>query len=807
MLTRLQLVAVSAWLVAFGLPASLAHGPGNHRFVMSVAGPPNPADGGSTARATTPVVPAAGDVVWGRHEHRVAAGGTRSEPGVSSAVGPLTVDRIFASREFDGEPFGPARWLADGSGYATVERAPGGGQEIVRYEPATGRRDVLVTAAMLTPAGRTASLPIEDYAWSADGRLVLVFTDGQRVWRQNTRGDFWVLDRRAGTLTRLGRDAPPASLMFAKLSPDGTKAGYVHANDLYVEDLASGEVTRLTADGSRTLINGTFDWVYEEEFGCRDGWRWSPDGRAIAYWQLDSSGVKDFLLINNTDRLYPVVKPIPYPKPGETNSAARVGVVSAVGGATRWFDIHGDPRDQYLPRIEWVPDSSEVVVQRLNRLQNRLDLLAADAATGRVRTILTDRDDAWVEVIEDFRWLDGGRRLLWVSARDGWRHVYTSARNGQETVLVTPGDYDVVRVLGVDETEGWLYFSASPDQPTARFLYRARLDGRGKAERVTPIGEAGTHAYQVSTDARWAIRTHSRLDLPRAIDLVSLPDHRSVRWLSENAALRAAVAALPRRPVEYFRLDLGDGLVVDGWALKPSRMEPGRRYPLLVYVYGEPAGQTVADAWGGSRYLWHLMLAERGYIVVSVDNHGTPAPRGRAWRKCVYRQVGILASADQAAAVRAMGTWPDVDAGRVGVWGWSGGGSMTLNALFRYPELYHVGVSVAAVPDQHLYDSIYQERYMARPSDNPEGYVQGSPITFAHQLKGQLLVVHGTGDDNVHYQGFERLVNALVKANKPFTMMAYPNRSHGISEGENTTRHLYSLMTAFIEHHLVPGPR
>jgi len=718
----------------------------------------------------------------------------------------LTLDRIFAAREFAPESFGPARWIEGGAAYTTLERAAdGAGRDIVRYDTASARREIFVPAARLVSPGAKAPLHIADYAWSPDGWRLLVFTNTARVWRTNSRGDYWVLDRRTWQLRRLGGSAPSSTLMFAKFSPDGQRVGYVRGNNLFVEDLATGSIVQLTRDGSATTVNGTFDWVYEEELGLRDGWRWSPDGRTIAFWQLDSSGVREFTLINNTSGLYPVLTRFPYPKAGERNSAARIGVVDARGRTVRWLDIPGDPREQYLARMEWAPNSREVVVQRLNRLQNTLDVLSGDARSGRVRTVFTDRDEAWVDVTDDFRWLEDGRRFLWVSERDGWRHVYAVDGVTGTAQLLTPGNFDVIQVEEVDQAGGWIYFIASPDNPTQRYLYRTRLDGKGLMERLTPAGEPGTHAYQVSPDGRWAIRTRSRIDDPPTTDLVRLPEHESVRVLAGNAALKAKVAALARVSTEFFRVDIGGGTMLDGWCIKPPAMVPGGRYPLFVYVYGEPAAQTVVDRWGGATHLWHLMLAQRGYVVVSLDNRGTPAPRGRAWRKSIYRQIGILASEDQAAAVRRIIEWPFIDPDRVGVWGWSGGGQMTLNAMFRHPDLYKTGMAVAFVSDQRLYDTIYQERFMARPQDNPEGYRLGSPITFAGQLRGNLLIVHGTGDDNVHYQSCEMLINELVKAGKRFTMMAYPSRSHGISEGENTTVHLYDLLTSYLEKNLPPG--
>ncbi len=563
----------------------------------------------------------------------------------------------------------------------------------------------------------------------------------------------------------------------------------------------------MTLDGSQTVINGTFDWVYEEEFSLRDGFRWSPDGTSIAYWQIDTEGVRKFHLLNNTAGLYPRLKTFAYPKTGETNSACRVGVVDAAGGETRWMAIPGDPRNHYLARMEWTEDSDALVVQQLNRLQNTNLVMLADARTGETQTLMTERDEAWVDVHDEFGWLDEGKAFTWLSERDGWRKLYVVPRSGKKAQQVTRGDFDVTGVAGIDKEKRWAYYLASPDNAGQRYLYRSGLDGRG-LKRITPAGQPGTHSYQLSPDARWAIHGYSTFDTPPTTELIRLPSHETVRTLAENEKLRKTVDALSRGDVEFFRLDIGDGVLLDGYCMKPPDFDPAKQYPLLFHVYGEPAGQTVTDRWGGSRYLWHLLLTQQGYLVMSIDNRGTKAPRGRDWRKSVYRQVGILASQDQAAAVRALlEERPYIDPERIGIWGWSGGGSMSLNMIFRHPELYTMVMSVAPVPNQRYYDTIYQERYMGLPSDNVDGYREGSPITYAHRLEGDLLIVHGTGDDNVHYQGTEALINELVALNKPFTMMAYPNRSHGIGEGANTTRHLYALLTRYLEEHLPAGPR
>lgn len=723
----------------------------------------------------------------------------------------LTLDRLYGSTEFVSQTLGPVRWLDDGAGYTRLE--PSGtvkdGRDIVRYDAETGRREVLVAAERFVPSGSSTPLAIDNYAWSPGGKLLLIFTNTQRVWRQNTRGDYWILSLGSGKLTKLGGEAKPSTLMFAKFSPDGTRVGYVRENNIYVESLADNRITKLTNDGSRTIINGTFDWVYEEELDLRDGWRWSPDGNHIAYWQLDAAGVRDFYLINNTDSLYPAIIPVQYPKAGEQNSAARVGILSAQGGATRWLDVPGDPRNHYIARMDWAANSDEVALQQLNRLQNTNLVMLGDRRTGRVRTILTERDDAWVDVdSDDINWLDGGKRFLWVSERDGWRHAYTVSRVGTSIKLITPGAFDLTSVESVDEAGGWLYYRASPENATQRYLYRAALDGSGKQERLSPANQPGTHSYNIAPRAGCAFHSYSAFGKPPRTELVRLPGHASLRPVVDNAAVIEKVSKLRSGSREFFRVDVGGGIQLDGWMIKPPGFDPSKRYPVLFHVYGEPAGQTVLDAWGSNNYLWHLMLSQQGYIVVSVDNRGTPSPRGRAWRKIVYRQIGVLASQEQAAAAKAIiDRWKFVDATRIGIWGWSGGGSMTLNMMFRHPEIYKTGMSVAPVANQRYYDTIYQERYMGLPQQNAEDYKLGSPITFADKLRGNLLLVHGTGDDNVHYQNTEALINALVTANKPFTLMSYPNRTHSISEGANTTRHLFELLTRYLRENLPAGPR
>ncbi|MFC2157353.1 S9 family peptidase [Acidobacteriota bacterium] len=720
----------------------------------------------------------------------------------------LTVERIYDSSDFSAGRFGPARWLEDGSGYTTLESSEKveGGRDIVLYDPESGEGQILIPTEQLIPDGEERPLRISDYIWSDDSQKMLIFTNTKRVWRRNTRGDYWVLNRGTGELKKMGARFESSTLMFAKFSPDGTRVAYVMKNNIYVEDINGGRIIPVTRDGSETIINGTSDWVYEEEFGVRDGFRWSPDGRQIAYWQLDSSGIPEFHMINNTDSLYPKITTFKHPKVGQTNSACKVGVVSAAGGRTQWFDFP-DSRNNYIARLEWAANSDEIVFQRLNRLQNTNWLYLGNIHTGEMTNIFTDKDEAWVEVVDDFLWMDDGKYFTWVSERDGWNHAYLISRDGKEITCLTPGEYDVINIQKIDLAGGWMYFIASPDNPTQSYLHRVPLDGSGKLERLTPQDQPGSHGYQISQDAKWAFHTYSSFGISQIRTLVGLPGHEDVRTLVDNTELQAKVDALRKSPVEFFKVDIGEGIELDAWCMKPPDFDASKKYPLFFYIYGEPASSTVRDSWGGSTYLWHLMLTQKGYVVMSVDPRGTRMPKGREWRKSIYRQIGILASQDHAAACRKiLADRPYIDPARIGIWGWSGGGQMSLNMLFRYPDLYNTALAIAFVSDQLLYDTIYQERYMGLPDDNAEGYRLGSPITFTSQLEGNLFIAHGTGDDNVHYQSFERLVNELIKNNKHFTMMSYPNRSHGIREGENTTLHLRTLLTRYLMENMPPGP-
>lgn len=706
---------------------------------------------------------------------------------------------------------GAMEWAKDGNGYYLVEAG-----EIVHYTLPANSKTVLISKSQLTPPGQQA-LQVSKFIFSEDKKKLLIFTNTQKVWRLRTRGDYWLYNFSDNSLKKLGASRPEASLMFAKFSPDGTKVAYASEYNLYVEDLATGEIKALTRDGNRKFINGTFDWVYEEEFFCRDGFRWSPDSKQIAYWQIDARGTKDYLMINNTDSIYSFAVPVEYPVAGEPPSPFKIGVVDINKAQTKWMDIPSDPVwRSYVPRLEWAGNNKELIVQHLNRKQNQSDLLLCDVTTGSSQVIYTEKDSAWIDILplwdDDYiwggwDWINGGKEFIWASEKDGWRHLYRISRDGKKETLITKGNYDVMDIACIDEAGGYVYFMASPENATQKYLYRTKLDGKGVAERISPASQPGTHEYSVSPRARYAWHSFSNYYTPFANELVSLPDHKAVGGASAvEEALKKADKS--KSNITFFKVTTSEGVEMDAWMVKPENFDSAKKYPVVFYVYTEPWGQNVKDQYGvAHNFLYQGDMARDGYIYISIDNRGTPVPKGRAWRKSVYRKIGIVNIRDQALAAKEILKWKFIDTSRVGVWGWSGGGSATLNLMFRYPEIYKTGISIAAVGNQLTYDNIYQERYMGLPQENREDFVKGSPITYASGLKGNLLYIHGTGDDNVHFNNSEMLVNELIKHGKQFQYMAYPNRSHSISEGEGTFRHLSTLYTQYLKTHCPPGPR
>jgi len=721
--------------------------------------------------------------------------------GTLSAQPELTLEDIYTKGTFRGRGAAIPTWMEDGVSYSAMT-----GEGLVRISAATGGSTVLVPMSAFTPEGSDEPLRVESCTWSADKSKLVIYTNSRRVWRRNTRGDYWIVDIASGCIKQMGIGLDPSRMMFGKLSDAGDKFAYVYYNDIYVEDVATGSRRRLTFDGSDSIINGTFDWVYEEELDDRDGFRWSPDGEQIAYWHSDTGGTGVFLMIDNIDSVYSYTIPLPYPKAGTPNSAVTVGVVNVADAQTRWFDIPGDPRNNYIARMDFVPGTDRVMIQQLNRLQNTNTLYYGDVKTMKLEQFYQDRDEAFLDIHDDIVWLKNNEYFTWTSEKDGWRHLYSVKWDGSSETLITPGDFDVIDVCCIDTKGGYVYYTSTDGNYTEKYLFRSRLNGKGKPERVTPKGFNGHHDYMISPGARYAYYSYGNNCTPRVHELISLPDHKTVKVLEDNSALKEKYDSYGFNAREYFQVDIGPA-ILDGWMIKPRDFDPSKKYPVIFTIYGEPASSTVQNSWSGGD-LWNQLLAQQGYIVMSIDPRGTNNPKGRLWRKSVYGRVGVIPPADHAAAVRIIeARYPFMDPSRTGVWGWSGGGSSTAHLMFKYPDIYNVGIAVAGVYSQYLYDTIYQERYMGLPSTNPQGFHDGSPINFASGLKGDLLLIHGTGDDNVHYQSCEMLVNELVKQNKMFSMMSYPMRTHGISERENTTYHLYQTMLRYWLEHLPAGAR
>lgn len=722
--------------------------------------------------------------------------------GVCAAQKTLDLEKVVSGQVIQTKGTGAMTWMKDGERYSRMEPSQQtGGTDIVAYRAKDNAREVIIPASMFINKETGKPIPVRSISWSADNGKVLIYTNTQRVWRYDTRGDYWALTLKDGSLRQLGKGLPESSMMFAKFSPDGARVAYVSNNNIYAEDIETGKITQLTHDGSGTIVNGTFDWVYEEEFDCRDGFRWSPDGAYIAYWQSDTEGTGVFDIINNVDSLYPTIQHFPYPKAGTANSAVKAGYLPATGGTTTWIDIPGDPRNNYLPRMEFIPESNELFIQQMNRQQNTNKIWIATIGNPSPVNIFTDTDAAWLETNNQIQWLKNNSYFTWESERSGWRHLYRISRDGKEIQPITKGEFDYIEPVGTDLQKGLVYFIASPDNFTQRYLYSANLFGKGEVKRLSPATEAGQHRYNMSPTGKWAVHTFSNAATPSVIDMVSFPKHQSVRVIEDNTKAKEQYAALGLNPKEFIKVTSGN-LELDAWMIRPANFDASRKYPVIVEVYGEPGSATVQDVWGGGD-LWNQYMANLGYIVVSIENRGARTPRGREWRKCIYGEVGTFASEDQARGILDMARrYPFIDTTRLGITGWSGGGSQTLNSMFRYPDVFCTGIAIAFVADQRTYDTIYQERYMNTPQNNPDGYRKGSPITHTGGLKGNLLLIHGTGDDNVHYQNCEMQVNELVKHGKMFTQVCYPMRSHGISERPGTSLHLRKTMVKYWQEYL-----
>lgn len=718
----------------------------------------------------------------------------------------LTIDRIYNSSEFKQESAPRLQWIEEGDAYLTLEssKTVKGAVDVVRYSSALSERSIFIPAESLMVGG--SPLAVESYSLSDDGSKVLFFTNSSRVWRSNTKGDYWVYDRTVNKLSQIGKDFRPSSLMFAKFSSDNRFVAYVHDFNIYREEFGTGKIKQLTFDGDGGIINGTFDWAYEEEFGKRDGFSWSPNTEKIAFWQVDARNIGTFYMINNTDSNYSRPIPLQYPKVGETPSGAKVGLIDLASGDIHWIPIPGKADENYIPGMQWVHEDL-LLFQQLNRKQNHLTVWAYSPTQDDLRKIYTETEDSWIEIQypdissngwgnNDLTLVEERSAFLRMTENDPWRHIYKVEIETGEQTLVTPGDFDVASMRS-PQGKG-IYYMASPDNSTQRYLYTSDLKGKGKTKRITPESFAGVNGYNVSPNGKYAVHTHQSVTEAKTVRLISLPDHKTIKTFVENKAYREKLASLALPEIKFSKVTTPEGMEIDVRMIYPVGFDANKKYPVLFHVYGEPWGQVATDTDVG---LFNILLAQKGYFVIEMDNRGTPCLKGSKWRKSIYRDIGGVNVRDQAQAAQEILKLDYLDNARTAVWGWSGGGSMTLNLLFKYPKIYGTGMAVAGVSNQLIYDNIYQERYMGLPQENEADFVEGSPISHAKNLQGNLLIVHGTGDDNVHYQSAEMLIDELIRHNKQFQVMPYPNRSHGIWEGKNTRRHLYTLLLGYLMAH------
>ncbi len=734
---------------------------------------------------------------------------------VTMDVNELTIDKLFHTEEYSQERMSRIQWHKDGDAYTVLEAsgADCGGVNIVTYQSKTKKVLNTISAEKLIPSGYKVPLAIASYSWSGDFKKLLIFTNTKKVWRSNTKGDYWIYNIADESLFQIGKRLPLSSLMFAKFSPDNASIAYVSNFNLYIENLTTNEITKLTTDGNGDIINGTFDWVYEEEFSCRDGFRWSANGKYIAYWQLNASDIQTFYMINNTDSVYSQIVPVQYPKVGQNPSSCKVGIIDLSNKETTWVKVPGDPYQNYIPRIQWIKE--KLLITQLNRKQNRFQLWLGEANSAETELFYSEKEDTWIDILNtdvsqpsfemtDMPVVDNGNSIIRMTEKDGWRHIYKLSFTDKSETLLTKGYYDVGCIYGVNVKTQVVYASASPENSTQRYLYAVSLDGKSPVKRITPHEYSGINGYNISPKGSYAFHSHSNTTTVPTTRLISLSNHNTIETIIDNKVYGERVNALNLPTYEFFKVTTMDGVELDGKILKPVNFNSEKKYPVLFYVYGEPWTQTATDRW---RFGWDNLLSQKGYVIITMDNRGTPCLKGKDWRKSIYKKIGVVNSRDQAMATKEILKWDFIDKDRIAVWGWSGGGSMTQNLMFRYPEIYKTGMSVAGVSNQLTYDNIYQERYMGLPSENIEAFVEGSPITYAKDLQGDLLLVHGTADDNVHYQNCELLIDELIKHNKQFQVMPYPNRTHGVSEGENTTRHLYTLLTNYLMQHIESGAK
>lgn len=709
---------------------------------------------------------------------------------------PVQVQDVWASRKFAPKGIRSMNWMKDSRYYTKLETDANSESFVIRCEALTGKNiDTLFRGKDLQAAGARSPF-FSDYEFNATEDYLLLQTEVESIYRRSSKAEYYIHyrgdgkapgSRRTFALSRGGAQS------YATFSPNGKAIAFARENNLYLTEVESMKEIPVTTDGSRnTVINGSCDWVYEEEFEFAQAFAWNADGKYLAYYRFDETDVPTYNM-QMWGELYPQDYLYKYPKAGEKNAVVSIKVYDVTSQKTVTVDV-GPEKDQYIPRIKWSRNPGILSVQRMNRLQNTLELLNADPSTGKTTLALKETSPQYVEVTDDLYYTTDGKSFLWTSERDGYRHVYQYDVTGKLTKQLTTGKWEITKVHGLDEKTGNLYFTSTEKGPGDRQLWVVNVKN-GKKRQLT-IG-AGTHEVNISTDFRYFLDNYSTANTPSVYTLNETATGKTIKVLEDNAALRERLSKTLISPAQFFTLTTDAGVELNAWKILPTDFSPNKKYPVLMFVYGGPGSQQVLDHWMGQNYLWYQHLANQGYAVVCVDNRGTGG-RGAEFKKCTYGQLGKLETQDQIAAARWLQQQSWVDAQRIGIWGWSFGGYMTSLCLTVGADVFKLGVAVAPVTNWRFYDSIYTERFLKTPQLNPAGYDDNSPVTHAAKLKGKFLLVHGTGDDNVHIQNAIQMQEALIKANKQFQSFYYPNRNHGIYGGV-TRLHLYNMMTDFIK--------
>ena len=716
--------------------------------------------------------------------------------GYSQEKQPLTLEDVFEKGVLQPQTVANIQWMDGGRYYTTlVQNEETGYTHILRYATTTGNLvDTLVNGTQLIPEGASQALKIDEYTLSPDENQVLLATETEPIYRRSTRATYYLYSLSDSSLQRL-TDGDKQS--YATFSPDGQRVAFVRDNNLYYVTLADRSVTAVTDDGrTNQFIHGSTDWVYEEEFGFAKAFYWSPQGNQLAYLTFDESAVKEYDM-QVWGGLYPQDYTFKYPKAGEQNSVVGASVYHLEDGKTVRVDV-GTDTDIYLPRVQWASDSVLSLI-RMNRLQNQLTLLHANPHTGTTQAVLTETSDTYVDVefTDELTYLKDGQRFIFTSERTGYKHAYLYRMDGTLIRPITQGNWEMSSLLGVDEERDLLYYLSTEESPLQRQLYVINLKGKQKRQLSE---EPGTHEVEFSPDLSYYLDTYSSIEHPPVVRLHQAPSGKVVRTLEDNQALQEQLTNYTLGTYEFITVPIADTLSLNGYLIKPHDFDSTKQYPLLMYVYGGPGSQLVTNEWMGSREAWFYILAERGYLVACVDNRGTGG-RGRDFSHITYGQLGKYEVEDQLASARYLGDLPYVDESRIGIWGWSYGGYMTALSLFLGSDVFKAGIAVAPVTNWRFYDTIYTERYLQTPQLNPEGYDQYSPLTHAGKLEDAFLLIHGTGDDNVHFQNAVALQDALIAADKQFESFYYPNRAHSIAGG-NTRLHLFRMMTDFLERSL-----